>query len=207
VPFFYSKILLMSEFETFFIGGRTCLDLSNTFDHLHTPPEYDFLTNRGIAIRWAQVGRILPTKNLPTEESYPLERLLQTRELLFKLFLPFTRSSLPAKDDLDSFNNLLQNKTAKTKITASKQGFLLTFNSTDALEQIEYEAIRSAADLLLTIQSGRLKQCEGCGWLFYDTSRTHARRWCSMQLCGNRAKARRHYKRVQTTKQVKARAR
>jgi predicted RNA-binding Zn ribbon-like protein len=190
----------MSEFENFFIGGRTCLDLANTFEHLHTPPEYDFLTDRGTTVRWAQAGGILPAKNLPIEESYPLERLLQTRELLFKLFLPFTRSSLPSKADLDSFNSLLQEKTAKTKITSNKQGFSLTFNSMDALEQIEYEAIRSAADVLLSIQPGRIKQCEGCGWLFYDTSKTHQRRWCSMQLCGNRAKARRHYKRVQKSK-------
>jgi len=33
-------------------------------------------------------------------------------------------------------------------------------------------------------------------WLFIDRSRTHRRRWCSMQTCGNRHKARRHYQRI-----------
>jgi predicted RNA-binding Zn ribbon-like protein len=50
------------------------------------------------------------------------------------------------------------------------------------------------AELALTGQVQRLKQCadQGCGEVFWDTSRNHSRRWCSMQVCGNRAKARRH---------------
>ncbi|WP_443691321.1 CGNR zinc finger domain-containing protein [Pseudomonas sp.] len=39
----------------------------------------------------------------------------------------------------------------------------------------------------------KIKQCEGCTWLFIDTSKNHRRRWCSMATCGNRAKAQRHY--------------
>lgn len=36
----------------------------------------------------------------------------------------------------------------------------------------------------------RLKACrkETCGWLFYDASRNHSAMWCSMSICGNRAK-------------------
>lgn len=38
----------------------------------------------------------------------------------------------------------------------------------------------------------RLKACpdEGCGWVFYDRSRNRSSTWCSMAVCGNRAKAR-----------------
>ena len=38
----------------------------------------------------------------------------------------------------------------------------------------------------------RLKTCpaDDCGWAFYDFSRNHSRTWCSMSVCGNRAKAR-----------------
>ena len=37
----------------------------------------------------------------------------------------------------------------------------------------------------------RLKACrqETCGWVFYDGSRNHSSSWCSMQVCGGRAKA------------------
>jgi predicted RNA-binding Zn ribbon-like protein len=43
----------------------------------------------------------------------------------------------------------------------------------------------------------RLKVCPGddCGWAFYDGSRNRSGRWCSMLVCGGRAKARSHYHR------------
>ncbi|MDR7381806.1 CGNR zinc finger domain-containing protein [Promicromonospora iranensis] len=39
----------------------------------------------------------------------------------------------------------------------------------------------------------RLKVCarDTCRWAFYDASRNHARRWCSMSGCGNYVKMRR----------------
>jgi predicted RNA-binding Zn ribbon-like protein len=36
----------------------------------------------------------------------------------------------------------------------------------------------------------RLKSCRNCTWAFYDFSRNRSAGWCSMQLCGNRAKTR-----------------
>jgi predicted RNA-binding Zn ribbon-like protein len=43
----------------------------------------------------------------------------------------------------------------------------------------------------------RLKVCPGveCGWMFFDHSRNQTSRWCSMSVCGARAKARSHYRR------------
>ena len=39
----------------------------------------------------------------------------------------------------------------------------------------------------------RIRECSGhaCGWLFYDRSKNNRRRWCEMEVCGNRAKQRR----------------
>jgi predicted RNA-binding Zn ribbon-like protein len=39
----------------------------------------------------------------------------------------------------------------------------------------------------------RIRACGGhaCGWLFYDRSKNNRRRWCEMEVCGNRAKQRR----------------
>jgi predicted RNA-binding Zn ribbon-like protein len=38
----------------------------------------------------------------------------------------------------------------------------------------------------------RLKACrlDDCQWAFYDESKNRSRTWCSMKVCGNRAKAR-----------------
>jgi predicted RNA-binding Zn ribbon-like protein len=59
-----------------------------------------------------------------------------------------------------------------------------------------------ASAQLLTGDSKRLlRRCagaeQGCAWLFVDHSRGARRRWCSMEVCGNRAKARAHYSRAQ----------
>src|SRR5580704_15548830 len=55
----------------------------------------------------------------------------------------------------------------------------------------------AAGDLLAGPRLDRVRRCANpeCGWLFLDDSRAGKRRWCSMQSCGNRAKARRHYHR------------
>jgi hypothetical protein len=43
----------------------------------------------------------------------------------------------------------------------------------------------------------RLKACPGedCGWAFYDHSRNQGGHWCSMSVCGSRAKAREYRRR------------
>jgi predicted RNA-binding Zn ribbon-like protein len=54
-----------------------------------------------------------------------------------------------------------------------------------------------AIDLLGGPRARRLKRCQGahCSMPFVDTSKPGTRRWCSMERCGNRAKARTHYQR------------
>jgi len=47
-----------------------------------------------------------------------------------------------------------------------------------------------AATLFATADYSAIRKCEDpkCILFFYDTSKNHSRRWCSMDLCGNRAK-------------------
>lgn len=54
---------------------------------------------------------------------------------------------------------------------------------------------RDAIDLFGGPRATRLKRCQGvnCAIPFVDTSRPGKRRWCSMERCGNRAKAKTHY--------------
>jgi predicted RNA-binding Zn ribbon-like protein len=46
---------------------------------------------------------------------------------------------------------------------------------------------------------GRLRPCanDECRLFLLDRSRPNTARWCSMKVCGNRLKARRHYQRTQ----------
>lgn len=50
----------------------------------------------------------------------------------------------------------------------------------------------AASRLAVRGQWERVKICpaDDCRWAFYDRSRNHSRTWCSMQVCGNREKAR-----------------
>ncbi|MCG5471683.1 CGNR zinc finger domain-containing protein [Micromonospora sp. LAH09] len=54
---------------------------------------------------------------------------------------------------------------------------------------------------LLRQQPNRIRRCgnPACVLHFYDTSRNGTRRWCSMDGCGARAKAARHYQRHRVT--------
>ena len=58
---------------------------------------------------------------------------------------------------------------------------------------------RSLADLVCNEDFTCVKACEGpeCTLLFVDRTRGRARRWCSMSICGNRAKQAAHRKRTQ----------
>ncbi|MFF9065058.1 CGNR zinc finger domain-containing protein [Streptomyces sp. NPDC014891] len=60
-----------------------------------------------------------------------------------------------------------------------------------------WTAARDHLDLLRTAPD-RIRACahEACTLHFFDTSRNGTRRWCSMAVCGNRAKASRHYART-----------
>lgn len=55
----------------------------------------------------------------------------------------------------------------------------------------------SAAELLTSPLGSRVRECdsETCEWLFLDLSHGRTRRWCDMQTCGNRAKAKRYHTR------------
>jgi predicted RNA-binding Zn ribbon-like protein len=62
-------------------------------------------------------------------------------------------------------------------------------------EALDTATARSALSLTANQQPDRLKICPNCQWLFLDRSRNRSRAWCDMAVCGNRAKASRHYHR------------
>jgi predicted RNA-binding Zn ribbon-like protein len=66
-----------------------------------------------------------------------------------------------------------------------------------ALPLLDLVAISAAALLADPRDMARLMTCPGtdCGWMFVDETKNGRRRWCTMETCGNRAKAARHYAR------------
>ncbi|MBW9207014.1 CGNR zinc finger domain-containing protein [Mumia sp. zg.B53] len=63
------------------------------------------------------------------------------------------------------------------------------------------EVAAAAARLAIEGRLGRVKICpaDDCRWAFYDRSKNHSRQWCSMEVCGNRAKVRNHRERSAST--------
>jgi predicted RNA-binding Zn ribbon-like protein len=58
-------------------------------------------------------------------------------------------------------------------------------------ESLLYPIAEEMAKLICSVDFTYIKACEGkvCTLLFLDETQRHARRWCSMAVCGNRAKA------------------
>ncbi|MEE1828254.1 CGNR zinc finger domain-containing protein [Streptomyces sp. BE20] len=79
-------------------------------------------------------------------------------------------------------------------------------SATGARDRVEVDAPEWLAawlavdDFLVLLGQGpqRVKKCahEACILHFFDTSQNGRRRWCRMAVCGNRAKAARHYEKV-----------
>jgi len=65
-------------------------------------------------------------------------------------------------------------------------------------ESLLFPIARSLADLVCLEDFSYVKACEGppCTLLFVDRTRGHVRRWCSMAVCGNRAKQAAHRNRL-----------
>jgi predicted RNA-binding Zn ribbon-like protein len=107
------------------------------------------------------------------------------------------------KSVIDQINLLLSHRHGYTELVQRQDRFNKIFHA-ELNEPIDLLALiaESAADLLCHNDFSRIKGCEnsGCILYFYDTSKNHTRRWCSMEVCGNRMKAAAHYRRHQHKK-------
>jgi predicted RNA-binding Zn ribbon-like protein len=61
-------------------------------------------------------------------------------------------------------------------------------------DELLHPIAEAAADLICSVDFRLIRACEGsvCSLLFLDRTKAHGRRWCSMAVCGNRAKAAAH---------------
>ncbi len=76
-------------------------------------------------------------------------------------------------------------------------------SSEDPAAQVVGALAESVGQLLAEGDFALVKQCEhpGCILWFYDRTKAHRRRWCSMTLCGNKVKAAQFRKRATATAQ------
>jgi predicted RNA-binding Zn ribbon-like protein len=109
--------------------------------------------------------------------------------------LRVTGAALAPLNDLLAGDNSFQRVETAGRDAENGHRFLLRRvyrweNPADLLHPIA----EATADLICNQDFRRIRSCEGsaCTLLFLDRTKAHARRWCSMSACGNRAKAAAH---------------
>jgi predicted RNA-binding Zn ribbon-like protein len=132
--------------------------------------------------------------HLPALEEADLQRVLEVREAL-RALLRANNGDEVADAELEPL-----------RLAAERSRYRLSFAPDAQLVLAPARADLSGfeARLLLAIERlqcedawPRLKACtvDDCQWAFYDATRNRSRTWCSMDVCGNRAKTRRYRER------------
>jgi predicted RNA-binding Zn ribbon-like protein len=182
------------------------LDFINTVDFRLSEQPIESLTSYERFLSWAVEKTIIERaaaeelKNAEINPEQALSRVRQLRDLLYRIFSTAARKETVAEEDLDLFNRYLAEAMSNCRLVQSQKGFeWFCLPGGGRSESVLYPIVKSAADLLISAQLDRIRICADpeCGWLFLDSSRNRSRRWCSMESCGNRAKARRFYQRHQ----------
>ncbi|GLQ49854.1 CGNR zinc finger domain-containing protein [Dyella flava] len=195
-----------------FLADSPGLDFLNS---LATPVDtpVDWLDDGEGLLSWLGQARLVPEDVLGTIRARAIpgeiDRLAAQARSLREWFRTFVRSHkgrpLKAADlsELEPLNELLKRDDEFHQVVAgaddASSGFrLLRSRRWTSPETLLIPIAESLAQLVCDEDFSYVKACEGptCTLLFADHTRGHARRWCSMSLCGNRAKQAAHRRRL-----------
>ena len=186
-----------------------CLDFANTLQWHASENPQESLNSYEDFVEWGHKEGLLSKTDVqklkkeaernPITSEKVLRHCIELREAIYRIFSAVTADGRPQEGDISILNRDLAKTMAQSRIIPIKDGFTWDINGNkDELDWMLKPIVRSAAELLTSDDLDRVKECaddQGCGWLFMDRSRNRSRRWCDMKDCGNRAKAKRFYKR------------
>jgi predicted RNA-binding Zn ribbon-like protein len=192
-----------------FDSGDLCLDFGNTANWHASDSPVEFIEDYAALVSWGEAAGIITPERAAHlrqlalkragEAAAAYDRAIQLREAVFRIFSQYYHDEVVDPGDMQLLNAVLSASLPHLQVISSTGGFDWKWSGdSDDFDQIIWPVARLAAELLTSEQLSRVRVCEddrGCGFLFIDTTRNHSRRWCSMESCGNRAKARRHYAR------------
>ncbi len=186
-------------------GGHLALDLVNTVDRTVGAPGVERLWSYRDLVRWSVLAGRLPAGSAqaleqaasvrPAEAIAVLVRARALREAAFRTFEALALEGAPSSADLASINAELSTALAHARVEPVEGGFAWAWDRPEgSIEAPLWPVSRATAELLTSPDRAHVRQCAGatCLWLFLDRTRNHARRWCEMKTCGNRAKVRKH---------------
>jgi predicted RNA-binding Zn ribbon-like protein len=195
-----------------FVGGRLALDFANL--QLPDANSNESLEGYSAFVEFLAASGVIRDASKPTLlilwETAPDE----TVELLRKAasFCGAMRTLFQARIDyveilpgwIAPINEILAHTKGYDRLEpleergAGKSDWRLALHArAQGLEWLLTAIARSAAELIAEGPQSPIRRCANpdCGLFFYDNSRTGKRRWCSMAVCGNRAKVAAHYRR------------
>jgi predicted RNA-binding Zn ribbon-like protein len=186
-------------------GVRLCLDFANTVDNRPTPSRRDLLATYDDLVAWSRQAAVLDDREAealqavarrrPRQARRVLGEARRLREALYRVFSAIAAGFRPESADLDALNDRLPALLARSRLVRTPQGYAWRYSgAADRLDRMLWAVLQSALGLLLAEDElPRLRECASatCSWLFMDRSKSRRRRWCNMQVCGNRAKVRR----------------
>lgn len=190
------------------VGGTLCLDFANTVgSHLSEEPN-EHLDSYEDLLAWAgQSGALFGEEvtklaeaaaRRPTDAEDAFNSALDLRRTIYQIFSAVASERSAPAEAMQTFNEYISGALAHARVVEEESGFAWGWaaEAEVSLERMLWPVAQSAADLLVSGQLEKVRECGGhdCSWLFVDISKNHSRRWCSMNDCGNRAKVRKFYR-------------
>ena len=197
------------------IGSHLSLDFVNTKIMEDGVPR-DLLNGPEDVAAWAVAVKLLDlpqAKKLAklwkeAESRDEFEQVLRFRRVLHGLVEAITQSEPVTSPTLHAINTLLRKQNGYAEVLPSDEGFIKRFSlDIHSPSQLLGPVAEAASDLLCYGNPAYVRKCENpaCVLYFYDGTKNHSRRWCSMKACGNRTKVAAFYQRQR--QQVKRQAR
>ena len=193
------------------VGGTLMFDLTNTTSDRGGPQAQDHLRRADHVLAWAQHAGILGAagaRALRREIARPrlagdlLRRTRELRDLLHVLGTALAAGAAPRPALLSRLTHIHASALAHARLVPTGAGFAWRWDAARApVEAVVGPVALSAIEVVTHAERTRIKRCAGehCGWLFLDTTKNNRRRWCEMEVCGNRAKQRRLRERTRRT--------
>jgi len=180
-----------------FVGNHLALDFLNTHP-VHNGQAQELLPDFSALLRWFQAAGLLGPAEVTTlrqrwESSARARQTLQTlRKLREQLRTDVAKWEAGGAIDgatLKKLNAWMVAHPVLEKLTRVDHTLALrSWFEVRQPEDLIAPLAHSAARLFVEVDRSRARKCDQCVLHFLDTSKKGTRRWCSMQLCGNRVK-------------------
>lgn len=181
------------------VGGSRWLDLINTCFVTQKQP-VDLLQQEPTLVLWLSEICLEPHPTLlaDSQQITTLQRrLISLREICRSVMRDLEEAKTISADTYERLRSFIQAIPLYTDVSLATGKLAERYRGATPTDDILYQIAISVVHTLQTVHPERIRKCEhdDCVLYFADTSKAGKRRWCSMELCGNRQKAASFYRR------------